>query len=68
VEYLAYGSESYPLMAIRSRDWRDDLPVVLITGGVHGYETTARCSLSISVRRITQAASTCWLRPFVIVH
>jgi hypothetical protein len=27
-------------MAIRSRDWRDDLPVVIITGGVHGYETS----------------------------
>lgn len=38
--HLDYGSESYPLMAIRSRDWRDDLPVVLITGGVHGYETS----------------------------
>ncbi|MDN6320608.1 MAG: M14 family metallocarboxypeptidase [Marinobacter sp.] len=37
---LDYGSDSYPLMAIRSRDWRDDLPVVLITGGVHGYETS----------------------------
>jgi hypothetical protein len=37
---LDYGSESYPLMAIRSRNWRDDLPVVLITGGVHGYETS----------------------------
>lgn len=38
--HLLYGSESYPLMAIRSRNWRDDLPVVLITGGVHGYETS----------------------------
>jgi len=38
--HLDYGSESYPLMAIRSRDWRDDLPVVLVTGGVHGYETS----------------------------
>ncbi|NWN90272.1 hotdog fold thioesterase [Marinobacter adhaerens] len=37
---LDYGSESYPLMAIRSRNWRDDLPVVLVTGGVHGYETS----------------------------
>lgn len=37
---LDYGPDSYPLMAIRSRDWRDDLPVVLITGGVHGYETS----------------------------
>ncbi|SHE53040.1 Succinylglutamate desuccinylase / Aspartoacylase family protein [Microbulbifer donghaiensis] len=37
---LEYGSESFPLLAIRSRDWRDDLPVVLVTGGVHGYETS----------------------------
>ena len=38
--WLDYGHESYSLMAIRSRDWRDDLPVVLVTGGVHGYETS----------------------------
>ncbi|QSP94683.1 M14 family metallocarboxypeptidase [Marinobacter salinisoli] len=38
--HLNYGHETYPLMAIRSRDWRDNLPVVLITGGVHGYETS----------------------------
>jgi hypothetical protein len=37
---LDYGDDSYPLFAIRSRDWRDDLPVVLVTGGVHGYETS----------------------------
>ncbi|HZX70861.1 MAG TPA: M14 family metallocarboxypeptidase [Rhodanobacter sp.] len=37
---LEYPSGSYPLLAIRSRDWRDDLPVVLVTGGVHGYETS----------------------------
>ncbi|BES72286.1 M14 family metallocarboxypeptidase [Marinobacter nanhaiticus D15-8W] len=38
--HLDYGSESYPLMTIRSREWRDDRPVVLVTGGVHGYETS----------------------------
>jgi len=37
---LAYGPDVYPLMAIRSRDWRVDRPVVLVTGGVHGYETS----------------------------
>ncbi|UHQ55790.1 M14 family metallopeptidase [Microbulbifer sp. YPW16] len=37
---LEYGADKYPLMAIRSRDWNDDLPVVLVTGGVHGYETS----------------------------
>ena len=37
---LDYDLESYPLFAIRSREWRDGLPVVLVTGGVHGYETS----------------------------
>ncbi|GAB2554978.1 M14 family metallopeptidase [Rhodanobacter koreensis] len=42
VEYgrLDYAPDSYPLFAIRSRDWRDELPTVLVTGGVHGYETS----------------------------
>jgi len=42
VEYgrLDDGDDSYPLLAIRSRDWNDALPVALITGGVHGYETS----------------------------
>ncbi len=37
---LDYASGSYPLFAVRSRHWRDELPVVLMTGGVHGYETS----------------------------
>ncbi|GAA0681487.1 M14 family metallocarboxypeptidase [Dyella marensis] len=37
---LDYAGESYPLLAIRSRGWREDLPIVLVTGGVHGYETS----------------------------
>jgi hypothetical protein len=37
---LHYGPDRYPLLAIKSRDWREDLPVALITGGVHGYETS----------------------------
>lgn len=42
VEYgrLDYGSDSYPLLAIKSRDWDDALPCALVTGGVHGYETS----------------------------
>ncbi len=34
------GLGRYPLHAVRSRDWRPDRPVVLVTGGVHGYETS----------------------------
>lgn len=42
VEYgrLDYAPEVYPLRALRSRDWHDARPVVLVTGGVHGYETS----------------------------
>ena len=37
---VVYGDEHFPLMAIRSRNWQPDLPIVLVTGGVHGYETS----------------------------
>lgn len=37
---LDYAPDRYPLFAIRSRGWRDDRPCVLVTGGVHGYETS----------------------------
>ncbi len=37
---LDYGGERFALFAIRSRGWRDELPNVLVTGGVHGYETS----------------------------
>ena len=41
-----YGTLEYPpdgtfeLYAVRSRGWRDGLPLALVTGGVHGYETS----------------------------
>ena len=37
---IVYGDERYPLYAVRSRDWNAALPVALVTGGVHGYETS----------------------------
>ena len=37
---LDYDADVYPLFAVRSRGWRDELPVALVTGGVHGYETS----------------------------
>ena len=44
-EVIEYGRldqdpARYPLLALRSRDWQDRLPMVLVTGGVHGYETS----------------------------
>ncbi|WP_322997182.1 M14 family metallocarboxypeptidase [Castellaniella sp.] len=37
---LDYAPDTYPLMGLRSRDWHADRPVALVTGGVHGYESS----------------------------
>jgi hypothetical protein len=37
---LTYPPDRYPLFAIRTRPWDDALPSVVVTGGVHGYETS----------------------------
>ena len=37
---LDYDGEYYPLLAVRSKAWDAALPVMLVTGGVHGYETS----------------------------
>jgi hypothetical protein len=37
---LDYHPNKYPLFAIKNRGWRETLPCALVTGGVHGYETS----------------------------
>lgn len=37
---LNYKNKDYPLYAIKTSNWLADKPAVLITGGVHGYETS----------------------------
>lgn len=37
---LSYDAVRYPLFCLKTRDWQDDKPTILITGGVHGYETS----------------------------
>ncbi len=37
---LDYPPEHYPLLVVRSRNWSDALPTAVVTGGVHGYETS----------------------------
>jgi hypothetical protein len=44
-DVVQYGSldhdpARYPLFALRTRPWNDSLPIALVTGGVHGYETS----------------------------
>ncbi|MFU8784119.1 M14 family metallocarboxypeptidase [Aliidiomarina sp.] len=38
--YSQFGFQDYPLFAVKTRDWQNGKPTVLVTGGVHGYETS----------------------------
>ncbi|EAQ98858.1 M14 family metallopeptidase [Congregibacter litoralis] len=37
---LSYDSDEYALHALSSKNWNPELPNILVTGGVHGYETS----------------------------
>ncbi|WP_104028615.1 M14 family metallopeptidase [Vibrio jasicida] len=37
---LSYDEARFPLFCIKTRSWDAAKPVVLVTGGVHGYETS----------------------------
>lgn len=40
LDYSSYSFAVYSLVALKSRLWNPLLPAVIITGGVHGYETS----------------------------
>jgi len=37
---LSLNEERYPLWVVKSKNWSNDKATVLVTGGVHGYETS----------------------------
>ena len=37
---LSYDEARFPLLCIKTRQWDSSKPTILITGGVHGYETS----------------------------
>lgn len=37
---LSLEKERYPLMSVKTRNWNSNKPNILVTGGVHGYETS----------------------------
>ncbi|KJF93950.1 peptidase [Photobacterium angustum] len=37
---LSYAPDKYPLFSIKTRNWDSNKPTILITGGIHGYETS----------------------------
>lgn len=40
LDYSQLGASCYPLYLVKSRNWQAERPTVLVTGGVHGYETS----------------------------
>jgi hypothetical protein len=40
LDYRQVSGKVYPLFAVKSRNWQSTKPTVLVTGGVHGYETS----------------------------
>lgn len=37
---LSFDSNNYPLFALKTKNWDSNKPIMLVTGGVHGYETS----------------------------
>lgn len=37
---LSIAPNDYPLFVVKSKNWQADKPTVVVTGGVHGYETS----------------------------
>lgn len=62
--HLDYYPEKYPLFALISRSSRDSLPYVLVTGGVHGYETSG---VHGTLRFLEQRAATYTRRVKLVV-
>ena len=40
LDYRRFGAAKYPLYAVKSDPWDPALPMVAVTGGVHGYESS----------------------------
>jgi hypothetical protein len=52
---LRYEEGSYPLFLIKSVSWQINKPTVLVTGGVHGYETSGvQGALRFAIQHATQ--------------
>ncbi|UXA53204.1 M14 family metallocarboxypeptidase [Xanthomonas prunicola] len=57
---IAHAQGGHPLLALRSVEWDDCLPCVLVTGGVHGYETSGvRGALQFLQQRAAEYAGRC---------
>ena len=57
IDYRRCGAARYPLFAVRSEPWDAALPMCVVTGGVHGYETSGVHGALLFVTRDFPAVS-----------
>ena len=55
LDYRPLGAARYPLFAIKTEQWSQDKPLVVITGGVHGYETSGIHGALLFIREKLEA-------------
>ena len=70
---LSQDPERYPLFCVKTRSWVAGKPSVLVTGGVHGYETSgvqgallflrSEALKYAQVNRITPLSFLCYMKP-----
>ena len=65
---LSYDASRYALYAVKSRDWDVRKPCVLVTGGVHGYETSGVQGALLFLQAVHVYAACCMLHVYVYVH
>ncbi len=52
---LSVDKERYPLFVIKTKNWQQDKPTFVVTGGVHGYETSGVQGALLFVRSELQS-------------
>lgn len=60
LDYRFLGSKVFDLYAIRSKNWQPDRPTVLVTGGVHGYETSGVQGALLAAEELLPVYSEHW--------
>jgi len=55
LDYRAQGAAKYPLYAVKSAPWKADAKMVVVTGGVHGYETSGVHGALLFIKESMQA-------------
>lgn len=64
---LTIDEQKYPLFALKSKNWTKNKKTVLVTGGVHGYETSGIQGALRFLHLEAESHSTCYSELFNLV-